>query len=103
MEKLNELASLQSQLKALTLQDKLGKQNFHEVLKNVLEPGIKSNNDVSEGATKTMMVTSEENNNALATLNHKFLKLLNDKVLQYLACRLTYLELLTQNLLVSVN
>ena len=34
LDKLEELASLQSQEKELRLQDKLGKQNFHEKLKN---------------------------------------------------------------------
>ena len=29
LEKLEELASLQNQVKAVRLQDKLGKQNFH--------------------------------------------------------------------------
>ena len=33
LEKLSELVSLQDQVKAVRLQDKLGKQNFHEDLK----------------------------------------------------------------------
>ena len=33
LEKLNELVSLQDQVKAARLEDKLGKQNFHEVMK----------------------------------------------------------------------
>jgi len=33
LEKLEELASLQNQVKAVRLQDKLGKQNFHEDMK----------------------------------------------------------------------
>ena len=33
LEKLNDLVSLQEQVKAVRLQDKLGKQNFHEDLK----------------------------------------------------------------------
>ena len=32
---LNELVSLQGQVKAVRLQDKLGKQNFHEDMKKV--------------------------------------------------------------------
>ena len=31
LDKLEELASLQDQVKAVKLQDKLGKQNFHEI------------------------------------------------------------------------
>ena len=42
LEKLEQLASLQNQVKAVRLQDKLGKQNFHEDLKKVLEPVTKS-------------------------------------------------------------
>ena len=30
LEKINELVSLENQVKAVKLQDKLGKQNFHE-------------------------------------------------------------------------
>ena len=33
LEKLNELVSLQDQVKTVRLQDKLGKQNFHEDMK----------------------------------------------------------------------
>ena len=36
LEKLNELVSLQDQVKAVRLQDKLGKQNFHEDMKKFL-------------------------------------------------------------------
>ena len=36
MEKLNELVSLQYQVKAVRLQDKLGKQNFHEDMKKTI-------------------------------------------------------------------
>ena len=42
LEKLNELVSLQEQVKIIRLQDKLGKQNFHEDLKKVFEPVTKS-------------------------------------------------------------
>ena len=38
LENLNELASLQSQVKAFRLQDQLGKQNFHEDVIEVVEP-----------------------------------------------------------------
>ena len=38
LEKLNELVSLKGKVKHLRLQDKLGKQNFHEALKKVFEP-----------------------------------------------------------------
>ena len=35
LEKLNELVSLQNQVKTVRLQDKLGEQNFHEDLKKI--------------------------------------------------------------------
>ena len=43
LEKLNKLISLQGQVKALGLQDRLGKQNFHEDMKKVFEPVTKDN------------------------------------------------------------
>ena len=79
LENLNEVIPLQSQVKALGLQDKHGKQNFHEVLKKVFEPVTKSFKDVSEDATKTITEISIENNKPLSNLNDKFLELLNDR------------------------
>ena len=38
LEKLNKVDSLKSQVKTVRLQDKLGKQNFHEDMKEVFEP-----------------------------------------------------------------
>ena len=52
LEKLQELVSLESQVKAVRLQDKLGEQNFHEDMKKVPEPVTKSNKKVSEEVTK---------------------------------------------------
>ena len=42
LKNLEELASLQSQVKTVRLQDRLGKQNFHEDMKKVFEPVTKS-------------------------------------------------------------
>ena len=42
LQNLNEAVSLQSQVNVVRLQDKLGKQNFHEGLKEVFEPNSKS-------------------------------------------------------------
>ena len=41
-ENLNELVSLQNQVRVVRLQDKLGKQNFHEGMKKVFKPVTKS-------------------------------------------------------------
>ena len=42
LEDINELVSLQDQVKAVRLQDKLGKQKFHEDMKKIFEPVNKS-------------------------------------------------------------
>ena len=42
LKNLDELASFQNQVNAVTLQDKSGKQNYHEDMKKVFEPVAKS-------------------------------------------------------------
>ena len=42
LEKLKELAFLQNQLEAFSLQNEPGKQNFHEDLKKKLNPSLSS-------------------------------------------------------------
>ena len=54
LENLNELASLQDQVKSVRLQDKLGKQNFHEDMKKVFEAVTKSLENTSQDITKTI-------------------------------------------------
>ena len=71
MEKLEELASLQNQVNAVRLQDKLGKQNFPEDLKNVSEPVTKSLEKTSQDITKTKSENSIGNNKAISDLNSK--------------------------------
>ena len=78
-ENLNELVSLESQVKAVRLQDKLGKQNFHEDMKKVFEPVTKSHKDVSEEVTKTITESSIENNKAIEKLKSKLLEIMNDR------------------------
>ena len=58
LENLNELASLQDQVKAVRLQDKLGNLNFHEEMKKVFEPVTKSLENTSQDITKTITETS---------------------------------------------
>ena len=79
LEKLEELASLESQVKALRLQDKLGKRNFQEDMKKVFQPVTKTNKDTSRDKTKTMMETSTENNKTLENLNNKLLEGMTDR------------------------
>ena len=90
LEKLNELVSLQNQVKSVRLQDKLRKQNFHEDMKKLYEPLTDTIKNVSEKITKTITETSINNNKAIETLNEKVLELMNDKALiaPYLASSL---------------
>ena len=79
LEKLNELSLLQDQVKAVRLQDKLGKQNFHEDMKKVFEPVTKSLENTSENLTKAITETSIKNNQAIENLGNKLLEILNDR------------------------
>ena len=78
LENLNELASLQDQVKVIKLQDKLGEQNFHENIK-VFEPVTKSLQNTSENLTKAITDSSVKNNQALENLNEKILEIMNDR------------------------
>ena len=79
LEKLNELVSLQDQVKVVRLQDKLGKQNFHEDMKKVFEPVTKSLENTSQDITKTITETSVKNNQAIENINNKLLEVMNDR------------------------
>ena len=93
LEKLNELASLQDQVKAVRLQDKLDKRNFHGDMKKVFEPMTDAIKNTSENITKTLTENSINNNNTIENLNEKVLELMNDKgmLAQYLASSLVNL------------
>ena len=94
LEKLNELASLQDQVKAVRLQDKLGKQNFREDMKKAFEPMTDAIKNTSENITKTLTEISINNNKAIENLNEKILELMNDKgmIAPYLASFLANLS-----------
>ena len=77
MEKLNELVSLENQVPVVRLQDKLGKQNFHENIKKVFEPVTDTIKNTSETLTKTLTDFSIEDNQALENLNNKLLEIMN--------------------------
>ena len=79
LEKLNKLVSLQDQVKVVRLQDKLGKQNFHENMKKLYEPLTDTIKNTSENITKTISESSKENNLALENLNNKLLEIMNDR------------------------
>ena len=76
---LEELVSFENQVKNVKLQDKLGKQNFHEDMKKVFEPFTKSLEKTSQDITKTITETSVKNNQAIENLNNKLLEITNDR------------------------
>ena len=77
LEKINESVLVQSQVKALRLKDKLGKQNVFEVMKKGLESVTKILKDVSQDVTKTMGGNSKENDRIRTHLNAKPLEIKN--------------------------
>ena len=79
LQNLNEAVSLQNQVKVMRLQEKLGKQNFHEDLREVFEPITESLENTSDKITKTITEHSINNNKAIENLNEKILELMNDK------------------------
>ena len=93
LEKLNEAVSLQNQVKVVRLQDKTGKQNFHENMTKVFEPLTDTLKKASENITKTITENSINNNKAIENLNEKILELMNDKglIAPYLASSLVNL------------
>ena len=79
LEKIEELASLQNQIKDIQLQDKSGKQNFHEELKKVFELVTKSLETTSQDITKNITENSIKNNKAVENLNTKLLEIMKDR------------------------
>ena len=79
LEKLNELVTLQDQVKIDRLQDKLGEQNFHENMRKVFEPVTKSLETTSENLTKAITEISIENNQAIENINNNLLEIMNDR------------------------
>ena len=93
LQDLNEAVSLQNQVKVVRLQDKLGKQNFHEDMDEVFEPLTNTLKKTSENITKTITESSIKNNKAISDLNEKLLELMNNKgmIAPYLASSLVNL------------
>ena len=100
--KSNGLLLLKNQVKAIRLQDQLGKQNFHaDMKKKVIEPVTDIVKDVSEGLTKTKTETAKGNNKTPANLDRKFLEILNDRgimtaFLRSILAKITNTELISQ-------
>ena len=79
LEKLNEVVSLEDQVKVVRLHDKLGKQNFHEDMKKVFEPVTKSLENTSENLTKAITETSIKNNPAIENISNNLLEIMIDR------------------------
>ena len=79
LEHLEKIVSLEKQVKVVRLQDKLGRQIFHEDMKKVFEPGTKSLENTSESLAKTITESSTKNNQAIENLNDKLLEIMNDR------------------------
>ena len=77
LENLNELISLNNQVKAVSVQDKLGKQSIHEIMKKEFEPNTDILKETSGKLTKSKTETSKEKNQALEKLNNKRLDFMN--------------------------
>ena len=80
LQNINELASLQDQVEAVVIQDKLGKQNFHEDMKKVIEPLTNTIKNTSEKITKIITESSIYNNKEIENLNETVLELMKDRV-----------------------
>ena len=78
LKNLNNVISLQNQVKALRVQYKLRKENIHGKMKKVFEPVTGTIKDVFEDVTRTIKETSLKNNKTPANLNDKLLELMND-------------------------
>ena len=79
LENLEELVSLQNQVKVVRLRDKLGKQNFHEDVKKLFETVTKSLENTSQDITKPITETSIKNNQAIGNSNNELLEIMKDR------------------------
>ena len=75
MEKLEELVSLQNQVKVVRSHNKLGEQIFHDNIKKVFEPVTDTIKTTSETFTKTFTETFNKNNKAIENINNKLLEI----------------------------
>ena len=87
LENLKETVSLENDVKVVRLQDKLGKQNFHEDMKEVFEPMTNAIEKTPENITKSITEVSINNNKTIENLNEKILELMdaNGMIASYLA------------------
>ena len=65
LQKLDDAVSLQNQVRAVRLQDKLGDQNYHEDAKKIFTRMTDALKNTSENITKTLTENSNNNNKAI--------------------------------------
>ena len=70
-----EAVSLQNQVKAVNLQDKLGEQNYHQNAEKLYKPPTDTIKTTFENLSKTITETSINNNKAIENLNEKNIKI----------------------------
>ena len=106
LQKFNESVSLQNQVKVVRLQDKLGKQNFHEDMNEVFEQLTNTLKKTSEKISNTFTETSIKNNKAFSDIIEKVLEIMNERgiIATYLLsplAKITYPEISIQFKLVK--
>ena len=79
LKNLNELVTLQDQVKAVKVQDKLGEQNYHQKSEKLFELVTKSIENSSQNITKTIAESSLKNYQAIENLNNKLSEIMNDR------------------------
>ena len=72
LQKLNKLVSLESQVKTVRLQDKLGEKNYHQNAEKLYKPPTHTIKDASENLTKAITKSSNMNNEPLDNLKINF-------------------------------
>ena len=90
---MTELVALQNQVRELRLEDKLGKQNYHNKAEKLFEPITEIIKKTSENITKTLTENSINNHKAIENLDEKILEVMYDKgmIAPYLASSLVNL------------
>ena len=79
LQKLDEAVSLQNQVKAVSLQDKLGEQNYQRNAEKIYKPLTDTIKNTSEKTTKTITESSNMNNEVINDLINKLSEILNDR------------------------
>ena len=79
LRKLKEAVSLESQVKVVRLQDKLGEQIYHEHAEKLYKPVTDTIKSTTEKLAKDILESSIMKNEAKNNLNNKILEIMNDR------------------------